>query len=78
MCQVKLMILNGKNRRRPRLSSHSCAGAESFSVPRETDEEQGTLSRIADTFRSYYSKAVNTASGYLEGIKSLKLEERAK
>lgn len=47
-------------------------------MPRETDEEQGTLSKITDTFRSYYSNAINTASGYLEGIKGLKFEERAK
>ncbi|XP_056879247.1 apolipoprotein C-II [Takifugu flavidus] len=53
-------------------------GAESFRVPRETDEEQGTLSRITDSFRSYYSRAVNAASAYLEGIKGLKFEEKAK
>lgn len=55
-----------------------CAGAESFRVPRETEEEQGTLTKITATFRSYYSNAVNAASGYLEGIKGLKFEEKAK
>lgn len=54
------------------------AGAESFRVPRQTEEEQGTLSQITDVFRSYYSKAVDAASGYLEKIKGLKIEEKAK
>lgn len=56
----------------------SPAGAESFRVPRQAEEEQGPLGRIGDTFRSYYSKALNTASGYLEAIRGLKIEERAK
>lgn len=54
------------------------AGAESFRVPRQTDEEQGTVTRITDAFRSYYNKAVDTASGYLEKIRGLKIEEKAK
>lgn len=52
-------------------------GAESFRVPRQTDEEQGTVAKITDTFRSYYNKAVDTASGYLEKIRDLKIEEKA-
>uniref|UniRef100_A0AAZ1XK81 Apolipoprotein C-II n=1 Tax=Oreochromis aureus TaxID=47969 RepID=A0AAZ1XK81_OREAU len=45
--------------------------AESFRVPRQVDEEeQGTITKITDT--------VNTASEYLEQIKGLKLEEKAK
>ncbi|CAK6959081.1 apolipoprotein C-II [Scomber scombrus] len=51
--------------------------AESFRVPRQAEEEQGTLSKITDTIKSYYSGAVNTASGYLDDIKGLKLEEKA-
>lgn len=54
------------------------AGVESFRVTRQADEEQGTLSKIADTFTSYYNKAVDTASDYLERIKGLKIEEKAK
>lgn len=53
-------------------------GAESFRVPRQTEEEQGALSKIADKFKSFYDSSVNTASGYLESIKGLKLEEKAK
>ncbi|XP_029307892.1 apolipoprotein C-II [Cottoperca gobio] len=53
--------------------------AESFRVSRQADqEEQGTLSKLTDTVRSYYDGAVNTASGYLESVKGLKLEEKAK
>lgn len=54
-----------------------CAGAESFRVPRQTDEEQGTVTKITDAFRSYYNKAVDTASGYLEKVRGLKIEEKA-
>ncbi|KAK2844834.1 hypothetical protein Q5P01_011493 [Channa striata] len=52
--------------------------AESFRLPRQADEEQGTLTKLTDTVKSYYDSAVNTASGYLESIKSLKLDEKAK
>uniref|UniRef100_A0A669D087 Apolipoprotein C-II n=2 Tax=Oreochromis niloticus TaxID=8128 RepID=A0A669D087_ORENI len=53
--------------------------AESFRVPRQVDEEeQGTITKITDTVKSYYAGAVNTASEYLEQIKGLKLEEKAK
>ncbi|XP_044064684.1 apolipoprotein C-II [Siniperca chuatsi] len=51
---------------------------ESFRVPRQIEEEQGTLTKITDSVRSYYDSAVNSASGYLESIKGLKLEEKAK
>lgn len=52
--------------------------AESFRMPRQvTEEEPGTLTKISDTVKSYYDSAVNTASGYLEDIKGLKLEEKA-
>lgn len=53
------------------------AGVESFRVPRQTDEEQGTITKITDAFRTYYNKAVDTASGYLEKIRGLKIEEKA-
>ncbi|XP_037309113.2 apolipoprotein C-II [Pungitius pungitius] len=52
--------------------------AESFRVPRQVEEEAGALSKITGTFRSYYDTAVNAASGYLDTIKGLKLEEKAK
>ncbi|XP_010742293.1 apolipoprotein C-II [Larimichthys crocea] len=52
--------------------------AESFRVPRQTDEDQGTVAKVTGTFKTYYDSAVNTASGYLERIKGLKLEEKAK
>lgn len=54
-----------------------CADAESFRVPRQAEEEQ-SLTKITNVFRSYYDSALNTASGYLESVKGLKLEEKAK
>lgn len=49
-------------------------------MPRQVEEveEQGPLTTVTNTFKSYYENAVNTASGYLENIKGLKLEEKAK
>ncbi|TKS82340.1 Trypsinogen-like protein 3 [Collichthys lucidus] len=52
--------------------------AESFRVPREADEDQGTVAKVTGTMKNYYDSAVNAASGYLERIKGLKLEEKAK
>ncbi|XP_041799273.1 apolipoprotein C-II [Chelmon rostratus] len=52
--------------------------AESFRVPRQAEEEQGTMTRITNTIRSYYDSAVNTASDYLQSIKGMKVEEKAK
>lgn len=55
-----------------------CADAESFRLAREAEEEQGTITKVTDIVKSYYDSAINTASGYLESIKGLKLEEKAK
>ncbi|XP_035496472.1 apolipoprotein C-II isoform X2 [Scophthalmus maximus] len=52
--------------------------AESFRVTRQTDEEQGTLARLTEKVKSIYQGTVNTASEYLENIRGLKLEEKAK
>ncbi|XP_073341239.1 apolipoprotein C-II [Pagrus major] len=50
---------------------------ESFRMPRQVEEEEGTMSKITGTIKSYYDSAVNTASDYIESIKGLKLEEKA-
>ncbi|XP_059195648.1 apolipoprotein C-II [Centropristis striata] len=52
--------------------------AESFRVPRQVDEEQGTMTKITDTVKNAYASAVDTVSGYVESIKGLKLEEKIK
>ncbi|XP_060938059.1 apolipoprotein C-II isoform X2 [Limanda limanda] len=53
--------------------------AEGFRVRREVEEEeQGTLTKITDKVKSLYQGTVSTASGYLESIRGLKLEEKAK
>ncbi|XP_026140844.1 apolipoprotein C-II isoform X1 [Carassius auratus] len=53
-------------------------GAESFRVPRQAEEERGTISTVVDTLKSYYDQSVDTASGYVETIKGYKLNEKAK
>ncbi len=54
------------------------AGAESFRVPRQVEEEKGTIATVVDTLKSYYDQSVDTASGYAETIKGYKLNEKAK
>ncbi|CAJ1062667.1 LOW QUALITY PROTEIN: apolipoprotein C-II [Xyrichtys novacula] len=66
--------------------------AESFRMPRQAvedveppvkaeeavEEEKGTLTKFTDGVKSYYNSAVNTATGYLDSIRGLKLEEKVK
>ncbi|XP_017270781.1 apolipoprotein C-II [Kryptolebias marmoratus] len=52
--------------------------AESFRVPRQAEEEEGTLTKITDTVKSYYDSTVNIVSGYMESLKGLNLDEKAK
>ncbi|XP_040900679.1 apolipoprotein C-II [Toxotes jaculatrix] len=52
--------------------------AESFRVPRQAEEEEGTLTKITSKVKSLYDSTVDTANGYLESIRGLKLEEKAK
>nr|XP_033496059.1 apolipoprotein C-II [Epinephelus lanceolatus] len=57
--------------------------AESFRMPRqaeavEEEEEVGTLTKVSGTIKSYYNNAIDTASGYLDSIRGLKIEEKAK
>ncbi|XP_061573207.1 apolipoprotein C-II [Cololabis saira] len=52
--------------------------AESFRVPRQAEEDEGTLTKLSSTFKSYYDGAVNTVSGYVDSIKDMKLDEKAK
>ncbi|XP_052000479.1 apolipoprotein C-II isoform X1 [Xyrauchen texanus] len=53
-------------------------GAESFRMPRQAEEEKGTIANVMGTLKSYYDKSVDTASGYVDTIKGYKLEEKAK
>ncbi|XP_028326617.1 apolipoprotein C-II [Gouania willdenowi] len=52
--------------------------AEGFRVPRQVDEEEGTITKFTEAIKSYYNGAVTTASGYLDNIKGLQLEEKIK
>uniref|UniRef100_A0A665SVL8 Apolipoprotein C-II n=1 Tax=Echeneis naucrates TaxID=173247 RepID=A0A665SVL8_ECHNA len=52
--------------------------AESFRLPRQTEEEQGTISAITDKIRNLYGNTVNTANEYLGKLKGMKLEEKVK
>lgn len=56
-----------------------CPGAESFRMPRQAKEEEaGTMAKIVDTLKGYYDDTLNTASSYMDSIRGLKLEEKAK
>ncbi|KAM9309105.1 apolipoprotein C-II [Pholidichthys leucotaenia] len=53
--------------------------ANSFRVLRQVEEEEeGTMTRITHAVKTYYSRAMDTANGYLETIKGMKLDEKAK
>ncbi|MCQ4172054.1 hypothetical protein, partial [Hafnia paralvei] len=52
--------------------------AESFRLPRQAEEEQGTLASITDKVRSLYDTTLTKANEYLDSIRGLKLEEKAK
>ena len=47
-------------------------------MPRDAEQEEGTLSKISGHARTYYDQALTAASGYLDSIKGLKIEEKAK
>lgn len=47
-------------------------------MPRQVDEEEGTLSKISEAIKSYYGSALDTVNGYVDTIKGLKIEEKAK
>ncbi|XP_007557348.1 apolipoprotein C-II [Poecilia formosa] len=52
---------------------------DSFRLRRQVaEEEEGTLTKISDAVKSYYNSAVDTVNGYVDSIKGLKLEEKAK
>ncbi|XP_015227361.1 apolipoprotein C-II [Cyprinodon tularosa] len=51
---------------------------EGFRLPRQVDEEEGTLSKISEAIKSYYGSALDTVNGYVDTIKGLKIEEKAK
>lgn len=49
-------------------------------MPRQAEmaeEEQGSMDRIKSSMKTMYDSAVNTAVGYMESIKGLKIEEKA-
>uniref|UniRef100_A0A3Q3W4D8 Apolipoprotein C-II n=1 Tax=Mola mola TaxID=94237 RepID=A0A3Q3W4D8_MOLML len=61
------------------LAALSALSAESLRLPRQAEEEeQGTLIKITNNIRSLYDQALTTASEYLDSIKGLKIEEKAK
>ncbi|XP_010892444.1 apolipoprotein C-II [Esox lucius] len=58
--------------------------AHGFRLPRDAEEgdlevaEQGTLGKLNSVVKQYYETSINKAAGWLEVIKDLKLEEKAK
>ncbi|KAF4088487.1 hypothetical protein AMELA_G00083590 [Ameiurus melas] len=55
-------------------------GVESFRVPRDTEEEEepGPVTLLIGKLRNYYDYSLNVAGSYVETIKDLKLDEKAK
>ncbi|XP_026800588.1 apolipoprotein C-II [Pangasianodon hypophthalmus] len=54
-------------------------GVESFRLPREAEnEEAGPVTFVIDKLRSYYDYSLDIAGSYVETIKDLKLDEKAK
>ncbi len=47
-------------------------------MPRQVEEEKGTIATVVDTLKSYYDQSIDTAGGYVETIKGYKLKEKAK
>ncbi len=47
-------------------------------MPRQAEEEKGTIATVVDTLKSYYDQGIDTAGGYVETIKGYKLNEKAK
>ncbi|XP_077455091.1 apolipoprotein C-II [Stigmatopora argus] len=61
------------------LLSLLAVSTEGFRMPRQvTDEEQGPLTMISEKIKSYYSNAVDTVNSYVDAIKGLKIEQKAK
>jgi len=55
--------------------------AESFRVARQAEAEAagpGPVTQVTDGIKYYYSQTVDTANTYIESIKGLQLEEKAK
>lgn len=54
-------------------------GVDSFRVLRQAqEEEKGPVTSVLDKLRTYYDYSVNVASSYVDTIKDLKLDEKAK
>ncbi|XP_028837467.1 apolipoprotein C-II [Denticeps clupeoides] len=52
---------------------------ESFTLSQAEDEEPyGMVGQLWDSLKSYYDSTVNSASGYIQTVKDLKLNEKAR
>ncbi|KAL0985038.1 hypothetical protein UPYG_G00152140 [Umbra pygmaea] len=60
------------------LNAHGFRLARQADEAAPEDEETGTLQMVNSAFKQYYETCVNTASGWLENLKDLKLNEKAK
>uniref|UniRef100_A0A4W5M8D3 Apolipoprotein C-II n=1 Tax=Hucho hucho TaxID=62062 RepID=A0A4W5M8D3_9TELE len=52
--------------------------AQGLRLPRQAEEEQGTLEKLTSAVKSYYETSISTATSWLDSIKGLKLEEKTK
>ncbi|KAM9403566.1 apolipoprotein C-II [Salvelinus alpinus] len=74
---VTLLGLNAQDLRLPRQAEEGMP-EEPVADVAEADGEQGTLEKLTSAVKSYYETSISTASSWLDSIKGLKLEEKAK
>ncbi|XP_041758582.1 apolipoprotein C-II [Coregonus clupeaformis] len=74
---ITLLGLSVQGLRLPRQAEEG-APEEPVADVDEADAEQGTLEKLTSAFKSYYETSISTATSWLDSIKGLKLEEKAK
>ncbi|XP_029593327.1 apolipoprotein C-II-like [Salmo trutta] len=74
---VTLLGLNAQSLRLPRQAEEGTP-EEPVADVAEADGEQGTLEKLTGAVKSYYKTSISTATSWLDSIKGLKLEEKAK
>uniref|UniRef100_A0A8C7LVL6 Apolipoprotein C-II n=1 Tax=Oncorhynchus mykiss TaxID=8022 RepID=A0A8C7LVL6_ONCMY len=72
-----LLGLNAQGLRLPRQAEEGTPEEPAADVA-EADGAQGTLENLTSAVESYYETSISTASSWLDSIKGLKLEEKAK
>ncbi|XP_041708327.1 apolipoprotein C-II [Coregonus clupeaformis] len=74
---ITLLGLSVQGLRLPRQAEEG-APEEPVADVAEADAEQGTLEKLTSAVKSYYETSISTATSWLDSIKGMKLEEKAK